>query len=86
MFLLHFPKKIYDAVLADPTVAEQDRFRTFVLRNSLFNFLVLMILCVAVAALWGVLQWQRLLGVSVLCAAGSVFDSVRQYTVLSSRR
>lgn len=85
MAFLYFPKKIYDAILADLAIPESGRFRAFLLRNSLLNFAVLMVICIVIAALWGALQWQRMLGVAVLCAAGSVFDSVRQYTVLSSK-
>lgn len=84
MFLLYFPQKIYDAILADPAIPEKARYRTFLVRNSALNFAVLMALCLLIAVLWGVLQWERMLGVAVLCAVGSVFDSARQYTVLSS--
>ena len=85
MFFLYFPQKIYDAILADPSIAEKDRYRTFILRNSALTFAVMMAICLVIGVLWGVLQWQRMAGVAVLCLVGSVFDSARQYTVLSSR-
>ena len=83
MFFLHFPQKIYDAILADPSIPEAARYRTFLIRNSALNFAIMLALCLIIGALWGVLQWERMLGVAVLCLVGSVFDSARQYTVLS---
>ncbi len=83
MIFLHFPEKIYKAVLDDPAI--QNKQLGFMLRNTAFNFAVMMVICLVIAVLWTGLDLWRLVGLTGLCLAGSVFDSARQYQVLSDR-